>query len=139
MNLVHSAKSTACSTLSKYKQYGWKQIDEQIVINWGSMDQILASSQAGCGCHGGCDTNRCSCHSAGRQCTHACKCTNCFNHCSIASSQQKPKTTTTVVATAEGETSDDDDTTDDSEREKVEEEIAPLNNDEIMEWEDCIC
>lgn len=138
MNTVHSANSTTCSMLNEHEYYGWKQIDNQITINWGSVDRIFDDSQGGCGCHG---TDRCSCHSAGIQYTHACRCTNCFNQCSIANSKQKTKTTTTVVATAEGEPMSDDgevqsDNSDNSDREEIEEEIAPVNNDEIMEWED---
>lgn len=143
INIVHSANSTTCSILNEHKHYGWKQIDDQIAINWGSVDKIFDDCQAGCGCHGGCDTNHCSCHSTGRQCTHACRCTNCFNQCSKVSNKQKNTTTTTVVATARGESVSDDsevqsDNNEDSDREKIEEEIAPLNNDEIMDWEDCI-
>ena len=108
MNMIHSANSTSCSILKEYKHYGWKHIDNHIAINWGSVEQIFDDSQAGCGCHSGCSTNRCSCHSAGRQCTLACRCTNCFNQCSIANINQKNVTTTTEVALAEGETMSDD-------------------------------
>ena len=126
MNMIHSANSTSCSILKEYKHYGWKHIDNHIAINWGSVEQIFDDSQAGCGCHGGCSTNRCSCHSAGRQCTLACRCTNCFNQCSIANINQQNVTTTTEVAIAEGETMSDDSevqsNTDDSDGEKIEQE-----------------
>ena len=51
MNIVHSANSATCSILNEHKHYGWKQIDDQIAINCGSVDKIFDDSQAGCGCH----------------------------------------------------------------------------------------
>ena len=83
LNTIVSGKTTKCSTLNKHAEYGWSQIDDKIVVNWGKADVII-DDMGGCGCHGGCDTNRsCSCYSASRECTHTCRCTNCLNNGSI--------------------------------------------------------
>ena len=37
------------------------------------------------------------------------------------------------------EANSDDDSTDKSDMEKIEEEIAPISNIEIMDWDDFIC
>ena len=87
-------------------------------------------------------TNRCSCYLASKQCTHLCRCTNCNNSCSTqnSSSKQKKKNTTTVVVIAgEDKSRDTDDSTDESDTKKVEEEIAPISNIEIMDWNYFIC
>ena len=100
----------------------------------------------GCGCQGGCDTNRCSCYSSSRQSTHTFRCTNCLNSGSIGKNSSSKQNATTVVATTGGGgggggggTNVQSDDTDDNITEDTEkvEEIAPLNtNTEIKDWED---
>ena len=139
INAIVSAKTTKCSILNKHAEYGWSQIGDKIVVNWGKADIIIAD-MGDCGCHGGCDTNRCSCYSASRQCTHTCRCTNCSNIGSIGKNSSSKQNTTTVVATTGEDKSEESDNTDNDitdNTEKIEEEIAPLNtNTEIMDWED---
>ena len=62
LNIIVSAKTTKCSILNKHADY---ETDDKTVANWGKAD-IIIDNTGGCGCHGGCDTNRCS---ASRQCT----------------------------------------------------------------------
>ena len=94
LNTIHSAKTTKCPTINKYKEYGWTQTNDKIEVNWGEVDKVFDNDIGGCGCHGGCETNRCSCYSGSRQCTHTCRCTNCLNSGSTQknnSSKQKQK------------------------------------------------
>ena len=106
--------------------------------------RFLTIINIGCGCHGGCDNNQCSCHSVSQQCTHACRCINCFNSSSIGNSASKQKPTTAIVAIAGedksmgDEVNSNDGSTEESDTEKVEEEIALIGNTEIMDWDDFI-
>ena len=68
--------------LSGPEDYGWKIVDDELVIDWTdekpAPDAVI--EMMSCKCRKPCNLqNKCSCHKNGLLCTDMCKCTFCEN------------------------------------------------------------
>ncbi len=72
-------------------EHGWIVQGDEIELKWMSTkpapDEALQF--VNCGCHTGCNSQRCSCRRVGLKCTKLCKCASCTNGALDAASNEE--------------------------------------------------